>query len=1334
MRNGVEKLRVLGGAKQQASEREAELLAQKDYEIAELRQEIAQREAELANLKVNCEILSRHGVAKSLLSALKEKVTRWLTCGRDKTLLKSSALFDVDYYVANNPDVKGGGIEPVKHYLLHGWRELRDPSQDFSTRQYLIDYPDVVEAGVNPLVHYLRQGQADGRIARPVELEVPLVVSPEQFSDKEVSSPELSVCREEILLLSATDQEIEAVRSSSFFDEDYYRRTYEDITHADMDMPRHYCEHGWREGRNPSSLFDTIFYLESNPDIKEAGINPLYHYIFAGNGEGRARKLHYWSYEEGCDYEDDCDFGNINTDIKPIAFYLPQFHEIPENNEWWGEGFTEWTNTRKAKPMMEGHYQPRIPHDDIGHYDLSDWRVLRQQAEMAKKHGIHGFCFYHYWFAGKRLLEKPVDMLLEHPEIDLPFCLCWANENWTRRWDGLETDILMEQHYSPEDDVAFIDDLKKYLEDERYIRIDGKPVILIYRPGLLPDTKGSADRWRERLRANGIGEVYLICTFGAFADTTPPSEYGFDAGYEFPPNVHMPHQKYFRSIEEGRFKGNLCQYGQFVSDLLHRREEISKSANFEMFYSVMLGWDNTARRASGGTVFNGYSSRIYREWLDKTIALTRESHEDDRRFLFINAWNEWAEGTYLEPDKQFGYRSLNETSRALCNIAPGRKQPKVSVVVPNYNHAQFLKRRLDSIYQQTYKNIEVILMDDCSTDDSRNVLDEYAERYAVNTRKVYNTTNSGGVFHQWAKGIKQATGELVWVAESDDYCDESFLETLVESFEDEAVLLAYSHCVFVDKDGEPLKEGGFEDYVGGIDSQKWQSSYVETAHNEVRSALGFLNSIPNASGVVFRRPEDLTLLDDKEWLSMSVAGDWVFYLHVLHGGKIAYQGQTSNYFRRYEGSAAESTYRREVFYREVGKASLTAASLYDVPLETLEKGRNYFQEFFKSNVGEKIDRFQEWYDFDAVLETRSKRLPVVMVSLFAFYPGGAEIIPIRLANELKRQGVAVLVYSGKAMPRDNNIRRMLRNDVPLLETDDLNELKEAIGAFGVDVMNSHHWHIQRYPLDDPTVFSDLPNHVATLHGMIEDEGGYGVTPEELKIVDKTVGTWVYTADKNIQPLIDAGLHGQSPEKYVKIPNGREVPREKPVPRRDMDIPEDAFVLCTVSRAIPEKGWAETIEVVEKARELSQKDIRLILIGNGEVYEDYCREGVPDFVYMPGFDTRSVGFYAAADMGVMLTRFRSESFPLTITDCLFAGKPYIASDIGEIRTMLTTDDGVAGAVFELDDWAVPVDTVARIVAEFATDANAYSRAKSLVTQAAERYRIDLVTKKYLDAFS
>jgi glycosyltransferase involved in cell wall biosynthesis len=294
-------------------------------------------------------------------------------------------------------------------------------------------------------------------------------------------------------------------------------------------------------------------------------------------------------------------------------------------------------------------------------------------------------------------------------------------------------------------------------------------------------------------------------------------------------------------------------------------------------------------------------------------------------------------------------------------------------------------------------------------------------------------------------------------------------------------------------------------------------------------------------------------------------------------------------------------------------------------------------------------------------------------------------------------------------------------------------MRKIIHEFGIEALNSHQWHIQKYPLTVPDVFDGLHTHVASLHGMIEHGAAFEVTEDQLRTADRKVTTWVYTAEKNLEPFFKIGLCDKSSGRFVKIPNGMQPPNVVPIPRARMNIPQDAFVLCCVSRAIPDKGWAETIEAVEVARKLSGRDIRLILVGNGPVYDEYCRFGTPDFVYLAGFSENSVGHYAAADMGIMLSKFKSESFPLTIVDCLFAGKPYIASDIGDIRNMLTVDDNVAGSIIELDDWEVPIKKAGQDIAAFASDQQKYLNASALVKAAASGYRIDAVASQYVKLF-
>ena len=281
---------------------------------------------------------------------------------------------------------------------------------------------------------------------------------------------------------------------------------------------------------------------------------------------------------------------------KLISFYLPQFHPIAENNEWWGEGFTEWTNVKPAQPQFEGHYQPHVP-GELGYYSLLDTDTLQRQVELAKLYGLGGFCFYFYWFGGKRLLESPVLNYLNNESLDLPFCLCWANENWSRRWDGLDSEILISQQHSPEDDRAFIEHVSQYMRDSRYIRVDNKPLLLVYRPNLLPFAKETAQRWRDWCRKNGIGEIYLAYTQSF--ETADPATYGFDAAIEFPPNNSSPPNITDNVVPLSQ------DFGCNVFDwrVLQERSETYKTPSYKLFRGVCPSWDNTARRKNRSNIF-----------------------------------------------------------------------------------------------------------------------------------------------------------------------------------------------------------------------------------------------------------------------------------------------------------------------------------------------------------------------------------------------------------------------------------------------------------------------------------------------------------------------------------------------------------------------------------------------------------------------------------------------------------------------------------------------------------------------------------------------------------
>ncbi len=497
------------------------------------------------------------------------------------------------------------------------------------------------------------------------------------------------------------------------FDASWYRKIYR--IEADQDPLVHYLtnRHTYRFSPNPA--FDTQYYAANNPDVVAAGADAFEHYIFNGANEGRWPSARFDSahYQQTHmqDADDEMPFlhylrnfdlldasatytpsvhelqnvgGEVKYFTKPgpdfeevhplpsglplrgkiLAYYLPQFHSFPENDAWWGKGFTEWTNVARGMPRFKGHYQPRVPRD-LGFYNLNDPATMRRQAEMAKAAGVHGFVFYHYWFDGKRLMEKPLEAFLADRSIDIPFALMWANENWSRRWDGSEQEILIAQHYRADDDGALVAEYAKYFADPRYIRLeDNRPLLMIYRPGIIPNAKELIARWRkifqDQFRENPI--MVMIQGF----DDLDPEKYGFDGAVEFPPHkVAANLSSMIPSLQmlDSDFSGEVLSYDDVVTRSL--REPPPK---FPLIKGIMPAWDNDARRQGSGMTLHGSTPAKYEAWLNRLIDRARENPFFGEALVVINAWNEWAEGTYLEPDLHFGGAYLNATGRAAAGL------------------------------------------------------------------------------------------------------------------------------------------------------------------------------------------------------------------------------------------------------------------------------------------------------------------------------------------------------------------------------------------------------------------------------------------------------------------------------------------------------------------------------------------------------------------------------------------------------------------------------------------------------------------------------------------
>lgn len=384
-------------------------------------------------------------------------------------------------------------------------------------------------------------------------------------------------------------------------------------------------------------------------------------------------------------YEDHRDFGDELMRLAPcdqvrvLALFLPQFHETFENNAWHGEGFTDWTNVRQTNPLFSHHYQQRFPHPDIGYYDVEDTDYLKTTAALMKASGIDGLIFYHYWFNGTTILSEPAKLLLDHPEIPLPWCFCWANENWTRAWDGNEDQILMHQEYSSADAVAFMEYLIPFFRDDRYLKVNDRPLLIVYRPSHNPMMSEYVELWNQTCAEAGLPSPYLLCTLTRGA--VNPDDYGFDAGLE-----RVLHDWTAGNVPEindqltfhNRFNGSVLDYNSVADYYIG----YPPPSDFKFIRSIVPSWDNTPRYGENAYLLHDSSPRKFSAWLRALILDTRARLAGDERIVVVNAWNEWAESAYLEPDCRTGYAYLNSVARSKLGHAYDMRIENLEACLP----------------------------------------------------------------------------------------------------------------------------------------------------------------------------------------------------------------------------------------------------------------------------------------------------------------------------------------------------------------------------------------------------------------------------------------------------------------------------------------------------------------------------------------------------------------------------------------------------------------------------------------------------------------------------
>jgi glycosyltransferase involved in cell wall biosynthesis len=654
--------------------------------------------------------------------------------------------------------------------------------------------------------------------------------------------------------------------------------------------------------------------------------------------------------------------------------------------------------------------------------------------------------------------------------------------------------------------------------------------------------------------------------------------------------------------------------------------------------------------------------------------------------------------------------------------------PLVSVIVPNYNHARFLEQRLRSIYDQTYRNIELIVLDDASTDDSRAVIPRLLEDCPFPHRTAFNDVGTGNPFRQWQRGLAMARGELVWICESDDFADPAFLAQLVPSFAELSVKIALGRIEFCKADGSPMP--GMAGFREGAEAGIWNRPVARPAAHWFRSAFAVRNIVANVGGCVFRnQPIDPAIFDRAA--SFRIAGDWFLYIHLLGSGKLAYSPDAVAYFRQHETNTSARNFDKLYYYDECWAVQQEIRRYWQVhPDAGARFVADLAHQYRHYNVRETHGPFEDRYPVGR-LTPADARSPHVAIGFLGFETGGGELFPILLANEFARQGLMVSLIAVNLTERNDDMVARLDPRVPVYSRDDV--VSTATVGFltraGIDVIHSHSVLIENMFFERGAMIDRA--YVVSMHGSHNLPGG--VLDTLLFRSLRNVDYWVYTAEKNLD--IFAGMPLDR-ERFVKLPNGmpRDV-REAPISRASLGIGAEAVVFTFVARGIQRKGWRVAVEAFKRLRAAHpDRELHLLMIGEGVFAETAQRlAGGEPSIHFLGYQSCINAIYRMSDCAFVPTRFEGESFPLCVIQALQEGCPVLGNDVGEIRDMVTGPRGVAGAVTtNMRDTGAFTAQVAETMALF-LDADFRAQARALTADVADRFSMEVCAAAYRELY-
>jgi glycosyltransferase involved in cell wall biosynthesis/SAM-dependent methyltransferase len=708
---------------------------------------------------------------------------------------------------------------------------------------------------------------------------------------------------------------------------------------------------------------------------------------------------------------------------------------------------------------------------------------------------------------------------------------------------------------------------------------------------------------------------------------------------------------------------------QFKQELIRQQEAFSKDINWMSAEIGTLQRSNWMSRAPLGKLLR----RMIKVRLLYSLSRSK-LFSDRRREKFFRSAEKRDPMLLSSRLDRFGndyYARFAKSSFLGEGLRNELVNPSISVtaIVPNYNHANYLRERLDSILSQTYRLIDIIVLDDCSTDQSREVIDDYVARYPDRIKAVYNDANSGSVFSQWQKGYELAKGDLVWVCESDDFCKSTFVERLIGFFRDPSVMLAFGKIEFADGEGRPYP--GMAHYLESAEKGIWDQPLVRPAAAWFEGAFGVKNVIANVGGSLWRRVPIAQTAWNKA-RSFRIMGDWYFYSVLANGGQIAFSPLAEAFFRIHgqnmSGAGAQAT---PDYYREYTQLMTALKQRWPIADRTVDRFVESCHKIYR-NADLKVPSFETLVPVKELKAIKTE-IPHVLLGMLGFSYGGGEIFPIHLANALHKLGVMVSVLRMTDIDDHPDVRAMLDLAIPVYSAVDVRDMgvRNFVQSTGITIVHSHIASIEMLLLDEGDV--DLP-YVSTLHGSYE----------AMEIPKRNIAAWAaridlfgYLTERNLSAFESISVPNT---KFRKLRNAMPIdPRPYRRTRAEMGIPDEAVVFTLVARGIAGKGWTESIQAFQKLR-ARRTDVALAFIAAGDGPLTTAARQIagddPDIHFL-GFETAVHGVYRMSDVALVPSRFPGESYPLCLIQAMQVGLPAIATDTGEIAKMIRQDRLEAG---------------------------------------------------------